>query len=92
MLKKNKISSDHLKSLTISYCVGLVEVNIITLNLHRLEYCGDVISFSSDASTLSEVVLNFNYHAPLDVKEIEFLTKLNYPKLLAWDASYAKVF
>jgi hypothetical protein len=91
-LKKIKISSDHLKSLTISYCAKLVEVNIITLNLHRLEYCGNVISFSSNAWTLSEVRLKFYSSAHLDVKMIEFLTKLNHPKFLAWNASYAKVF
>lgn len=97
MLKRIKISSDHLKSLTICYCAKLVEVNIITLNLHRLGYCGDVISFSSNAWTLSKVVLHFNDYAPfrislLDVKKFEFLAKLNHPKFLAWDASCAKVF
>ena len=84
MLKMIKISSDHLKSLTICFCTNLVEVNIITLNLHRLEYYGDVISFSSNAWTLSEVVLHFHNYAHLDVKKIEFLTKLNHPKFLAW--------
>jgi hypothetical protein len=97
MLKRIKISSDHLKSLTICYCTKLVEVNIITLNLHRLEYCGDVISFSSNAWTPSEVVLDLNNHArfrisPLDVKKIEFLAKLNHLEFLAWNASYAEVF
>ncbi|XP_059454254.1 FBD-associated F-box protein At3g52670-like [Corylus avellana] len=86
MLKMIKISSDHLKSLTICHCTKLIEVDIITLNLHRLEYCGDVISFSSNAWTLSEVRLDFKNYAPLDVKKIEFLAKLNHPKFLAWDA------
>jgi hypothetical protein len=92
MLKRIKISSDYLKSLTICYCTKLVEVNIITLNLRRLKYCGDVISFSSNAWTLSEVILEFNNYDHLDVKRIEFLAKLNHPKFLDWDASYAKVF
>ncbi|XP_059455203.1 uncharacterized protein LOC132185447 [Corylus avellana] len=84
MLKRIKISSDHLKSLTICHCAKLVEANIITLNLDRLKYSGDVISFSSNARILSEVRLKFKI-APLDLKKIEFLAKLNHPKLLAWN-------
>jgi hypothetical protein len=92
MLKMIKISSGHLKSLTICFCTNLVEVNIITLNLHRFKYYGDAISFSSNTWTLSEVVLHFHNYAHLDVEKIEFLTKLNHPKFLAWDANCVKVF
>jgi hypothetical protein len=81
MLERIKISSDHMKSLTIDHCNHLVEVNIITPNLHTLNYCGDVISLSF---TLSEVSLQFLGKIYLDVETIEFLAKLSHPKLLTW--------
>jgi hypothetical protein len=57
-LEMIKISSDRMKSLTIDQSSDhLVGVNIDTPNLHTLDYCGDVISLSSNAFTLSEVNL-----------------------------------
>jgi hypothetical protein len=54
MLKRIKISSDHMKSLTIYHCKRLVEVDIIAPNLHKLSYTyGDVISLSPKTLTLS---------------------------------------
>ncbi|GLT62832.1 hypothetical protein SLA2020_354370 [Shorea laevis] len=84
MLKRIKISSDRMKSLTFFRCSELVEINVVTPNLHRLEYCGYVISFSSNISTLSEVKLEFARPIALNAQKIEFLTKLNHPKLLTW--------
>jgi hypothetical protein len=58
MLRRIKISSDYMKSLTFFNCHELVEVNIVTPNLHILDYVGNVISFSSNtSSTLSQVRL-----------------------------------
>ncbi|GLT73526.1 hypothetical protein SLA2020_453770 [Shorea laevis] len=65
MLKMIKISSDRMKSLKISGRKELVEVNIVTPNLHRLEYCDDVVSTTSystwtllEAPNLKELVLS----------------------------------
>jgi hypothetical protein len=91
MLERIKISSDRMKSLTIDQCINLVGANIVTPNLHRLDYCGHVISLSSNAFTLSEVSLKFEENTSLDVETIEFLAKLSHPKLLIW-RGLAKVF
>ncbi|XP_059455171.1 F-box/LRR-repeat protein At3g26922-like [Corylus avellana] len=93
MLERIKISSDCMKRLTFYRCRKLVEVNIVTPNLHRLEYCGDPISFSSNTSTLLEVKLRFwSDHWIYGVEKIEFLSKLNHLKLVTWRAHRAKVF
>jgi hypothetical protein len=94
MLKRIKISSDHMKSLTIYHCKRLVEVDIVAPNLHKLSYeFGDVISISSKTLTLSKASLIFKSdNAPLDAEKIEFLAKLNHPKSLTWSTNYAKVF
>jgi hypothetical protein len=63
-----------------------------TPNVHTLDYCGDAISLSSNAFTLSEVNLNLCSYTPLDVEKIEFLAKLSHPKLLTWSAFCDKVF
>ncbi|XP_062157566.1 uncharacterized protein LOC133865219 [Alnus glutinosa] len=84
MLERIKISSDRMKSLTIDQCINLVGANIVTPNLRRLDYCGHVISLSSNAFTLSEVSLKFEENTSLDVETIEFLAKLSHPKLLIW--------
>ncbi|XP_059434101.1 putative F-box/LRR-repeat protein At5g02700 [Corylus avellana] len=84
MLKRIKISSHRMKSLTIISCHNLVEVDIVTPNLHRLEYEGEVISFSLNSSSLSEVILFFSGGSPLNAEMIEFLSKLSQPKLLTW--------
>jgi hypothetical protein len=84
-----------MKSLAFYRCSELVEINIVTPNLHSLEYYGYVISFSSNTSTLSEVRLRFlncSFDWIYNVEKIEFLTKLNHPKLLTWRAHYAQVF
>ncbi|XP_059455204.1 uncharacterized protein LOC132185448 [Corylus avellana] len=92
MLKRIKISSDRMKSLTICHCKKLVEVDIAAPNLHKLSYkFGDVISISSNTLALSEVILIFkSNNAPLDAEKIEFLAKLNHPKLLTWIITYVK--
>ncbi|KAE8126010.1 hypothetical protein FH972_020766 [Carpinus fangiana] len=92
MLKRIKISSDHMKHLTIFQCNRLVEVDIVAPNLHKLDYYGDVISISSKTLTLSEVSIFFNNDPPLDAETIEFLAKLNHPKLLTWITKSAEVF
>jgi len=84
MLERVKISSNHMKSLTIYQCSHLVGVNIVTPNLHTLDYCGYVTSLSSKAFTLLKVNLDFLGITPLDVEKIEFLTRLSHPKLLTW--------
>ncbi|GLT55012.1 hypothetical protein SLA2020_281660 [Shorea laevis] len=84
MLKMIKISSHRMKSLTIISCSRLVEVDIVTPILHRLEYDGGVISFSSNTSSLSEVTLRFTDEDASDVEKIEFLANLSHPKLLNW--------
>ena len=78
MLKRIKISSHLMKSLTFINCDKLVEVGIVTPNLHRLKYEADVISFSLNSSSLSEVILLFSGES-LDAKMIEFLSKLSQP-------------
>ncbi|XP_062158832.1 uncharacterized protein LOC133866329 [Alnus glutinosa] len=81
MLERIKISSDRMKSLIICQCSYLVEVNIVTPNLYRLGYSGDVIPFSPNDFTLLEVSLHFSRKTSLDVETIEFLAKLGHPKL-----------
>jgi hypothetical protein len=83
-LKRIKISSHRMKSLTIFSCSKLVEVDIVTSNLQRLKYKGDVISFSLNSSSLSEVILHFSREISSDAEMIEFLSKLSQPKLLTW--------
>ncbi|XP_059433951.1 F-box/FBD/LRR-repeat protein At4g26340-like [Corylus avellana] len=83
MLKRIKISSHRMKSLTFINCRKLVEVDIVSPNLHRLKYEGKVISFSLNSSSLSEVILFFKGDTP-DAEMIEFLSKLSQPKLLTW--------
>jgi hypothetical protein len=92
LLERIKISSDHMKSLIIGQYSNLVEVNIVTPNLQRLGYWGKVISFSSNAFTLSEASLKFSINTSLNVETIEFLTNLSHPKLLTWSTFYDKVF
>jgi hypothetical protein len=92
MLKRIKISSDHMKHLAIFQCSSLVEVDIVAPNLHKLDYYGDVISISSKTLTLSEVSIFLNNGPPLDAEKIEFLAKLNHPKLLTWITQSAEVF
>jgi hypothetical protein len=75
ILKRIKISSHRMKSLTFISCYKLVEVDIVTPNLHRLEYEGYVISFSLNSSSLSEVILYFSGGISSDVEMIEFLSK-----------------
>jgi hypothetical protein len=87
MLERIKISSDRMKSLIICQCSYLVEVNIVTPNLHRLGYSGDVIPFSPNDFTLLEVSLHFSRKTSLDVETIEFLAKLGHPKLLSMTCS-----
>jgi hypothetical protein len=84
ILKRIKISSHCMKSLTFISCYKLVEVDIVTPNLHRLEYEGYVISFSLNSSSLSEVILYFSEEISSDAEMIEFLSKLSQPKLLTW--------
>jgi hypothetical protein len=74
-----------MKSLTITGCCNVVEVNIVAPNLHRFEYIGDAISFSLNSSSLSEVSLTL--FDALDAEMIEFLAKLSQPKLLTWGVS-----
>ncbi|XP_059455205.1 uncharacterized protein LOC132185450 [Corylus avellana] len=90
MLKRIKISSDRMKSLNISCCKRLVEVDIVAPNLRKLDYYGDVISLYSKSLTLSEVSIYFKRDAYLDAEKIEFLEKLNHPKLLTWTTKYAE--
>jgi hypothetical protein len=92
MLERIKISSNCMKSLTFISCHRLVEVDIVTPNLHRLEYYGEVISFSLNSSSPSEVSLIFTGDTDLDAEMIEFLAKLSQPKLLTWSYFDAKVF
>ncbi len=42
MLKMIKISSDRIKSLPFHHCLELIEVDIVTPNLQKLEYYGGV--------------------------------------------------
>ncbi|XP_059445300.1 putative F-box/LRR-repeat protein At3g18150 [Corylus avellana] len=92
ILKRIKISSHRMKSLTFINCAKLVEVDIVTPNLHRLKYEGKVISFSLNSSSLSEVILFFSEETALDAERIEFLSKLNQPKLLTWTLFEDEVF
>ncbi|XP_062160963.1 putative F-box/LRR-repeat protein At5g41840 [Alnus glutinosa] len=89
VLKRINISGHRMKSLAIIYCSELVEVDIVTPNLDRLEYGGGVISFSLSTSSLSELSLTFNDSS--DVEKIEFLANLNHPKLLNWKTVKAEV-
>jgi hypothetical protein len=91
MLKRIKISSHHMKSLAFIGCSELVEVDIGTPNLHRLEYDGDVISFSLNTSSISEVSLAFEDDDSSDVEKIEFLANLSHPKVLNWGTFDAEV-
>jgi hypothetical protein len=84
ILERIKISSDRMKSLTICRCRHLVGVNIVSPNSHTLNYCGDIISLSSNAFTLSEVSLQFLRNIYLNAKTIEFFARLNHPKLFTW--------
>ena len=92
MLKKIKISSDRMKHLTIFQCNRLVEVDNVAPNLHKLDYYGNVISISSKTLTLSEVSIFFNNDPLLGAGKIEFLAKLNHPKLLTWITISSEVF
>jgi len=91
MLKRIKISSHHMKTLAFIGCSELVEVDIVTPNLHRLEYDGDVISFSLNTSSISEVSLAFEDDDSSDVEKIEFLANLSHPKVLNWGTFDAEV-
>jgi Leucine-rich repeat (LRR) protein len=92
ILKRIKISSHRMKSLTFINCDKLVEVDIVTPNLHRLKYEGEVISFSLNSSSLSEVILLFSEVTALDAEMIEFLSKLSQPKLLTLTLEEDEVF
>jgi hypothetical protein len=60
MLEWVYISSPHMKTLNLSKCKKLDEVNINTPNLHSLGYCGGVISFSLNVmADLLEANLDF---------------------------------
>jgi len=91
MFKRIKISSHRMKSLAFIDCSELVEVDIVTPNLHRLEYDGDFISFSLNTSSISEVSLAFRDYDFSDVEKIEFLANLSHPKLLNWETFNAEV-
>jgi hypothetical protein len=91
MFKRIKISSHRMKSLAFIDCSELVEVDIVTPNLHRLEYDGDFISFSLNTSSISEVSLAFRDYDFSDVEKIEFLANLSHPKLLNWETFTAEV-
>jgi hypothetical protein len=69
-----------------------INVDIVTPNLHKLEYNGEVISFSLNSSSPSEVSLIFTGDIDLDAEMIEFLAKLSQPKLLTWSYFDAEVF
>jgi len=85
MLKRIKIASHRMRSLAFISCSELVEIDIVTPNLHRLEYDGYFISFSLNTSSLSEVSIRFTDEDVSDVEKIEFLANLSHPKLLNWE-------
>ena len=92
ILKMIKILSHRMKSLTIIDCYKLVEVDIVTPNLHRLKYKGDFTSFSLNSLSLLEFILFFLGETSLNAEMIEFLSKLSQPKLLTWTLDEDKVF
>jgi hypothetical protein len=92
MLKRIKISSDHMKNLTFICCYELIELDIVTPNLHGFNYHGNVISFSSITSTLLEFSFTFLAETSTDIEEIEYLSQLSHSKLMTWKACYAEVF
>ncbi|XP_031252165.1 putative F-box/LRR-repeat protein At3g18150 isoform X1 [Pistacia vera] len=85
-LESIKISSPSLKELLITECSNLVEVNMVTSNLSRFKYSGDVISFLFNDLTLSQVDLNFHS------ENIDDQWYAKYTELLAKFHQCSKVF
>jgi hypothetical protein len=81
-----------MKTLNLSRCEKLVEVNINTPNLHSLGYCGGVISFALNVTALLEANLDFVGTIPWHVEKIAFLANyLSHPKLLTWRTASIEV-
>ncbi|TXG68771.1 hypothetical protein EZV62_003706 [Acer yangbiense] len=80
-LESVKISCPTLKTLQISECSNLVELKIDTPNLSVLHYWGDMISFSSNALSLSDIDIELNpkkFDTEWYIKYIELVAQLHH--------------
>lgn len=85
-LKSVRISSPCLKTLILECCDNLIQVEIETPNLSIFKYHGDLISFSSNALSLSETSLCFSSHLMVNIKWI-----VKYIEILAMFQKFSKV-
>lgn len=85
-LKNIRISSPCLKTLILECCDKLIQVEIETPSLSIFKYHGDLISFSSDALSLTEASLCFSSHYMVN---IEWLVE--YIEILAMFQKFSKV-
>ena len=81
-----RISSPCLKTLILECCDNLIQVEIETPNLSIFKYHGDLISFSSNALSLSETSLCFSSHLMVNIKWI-----VKYIEILAMFQKFSKV-
>lgn len=81
-----RISSLCLKTLILECCDKLIQVEIETPNLSIFKYHGDLISFSSNALSLSETSLCFSSHLMVNIEWV-----VEYFEILAMFQKFSKV-
>ncbi|KAL0554178.1 hypothetical protein IC582_008095 [Cucumis melo] len=93
MLESLRISSSHLKKFILCGCESVTRVDIDAPCLSRLEFSGDVISFSLNAPALSQADMELSpriFDNPWVVKQIEFLAHFNHLKSLTLQSQTGK--
>lgn len=84
-MKSIRISSPCLKTLILKCCDKLIQLEIETPNLSIFKYHGDLISFSSNALSLSETSLCFSSHYMVNIEWV-----VGYIEVLAMFQKFSK--